>query len=67
MSVIEPPAEGTRPVLAPTVAPAAKGDGTLDFLCGGCGTLLLQGTVHGVRQSLVVRCPICKAHNETRD
>ena len=55
-----------RIVLAPPAAPALKGDGSLDIVCGGCGTLLIQSAQpYLVLHDLVIRCPKCKQCNDT--
>lgn len=65
MSVIKKPAEGTRSVLA--LAEPLSSDGPVNFVCGGCRTVLIEGSHQGQFKGLVIQCPSCKAHNETFD
>ena len=57
---------GQRIVLAPPAAPALRGAGSIDIICGGCGTLLIQSAQpYLVLHDLVIRCPTCKQCNDT--
>ena len=52
-------------VLSPPVAPVLRGAGSLNIVCGGCGTTLVQnGQPHLTLHSTVIRCPKCKQCNE---
>ena len=57
---------GHRIVLAPPAALALKGAGSIDIVCGGCGTVLIQcAQPYLVLHDLVIRCPNCKQCNDT--
>ncbi len=63
--VIQAPEAQHRIVLSPPSAPALKGGGSLNIVCGGCGTVLVQnGQEHLTLLSTVIRCPRCKQCNE---
>jgi hypothetical protein len=57
---IPDPVTGGAGVLAPPVAPAIRGDGSLDVICGACGTVLMAHVrpLLAIRR-MVIRCPEC--------
>jgi hypothetical protein len=44
-------------------APLMIGPGTLDFACGGCGTLLVKGLGSQV-EGFALQCPSCRKYNQ---
>ncbi len=62
--VIQTPEAQHRIVLSPPSAPALKGGGNLNIVCGGCGTVLVENGHHLTLLSTVIRCPRCKQCNE---
>lgn len=66
LKIIPKPKERTRVVLEPRkgVIPVIKGIGDIDLQCGKCKTCLVEGTVEGQIQNIVIRCPNCKSYNE---
>lgn len=69
MVVIPEPEPETRTVLLVEQIPAIVGQppGTVNYLCGNCGVRLAEGILNASQlQGLVIRCPRCKGHNETR-
>ena len=46
--------------------PMFLGDGSTDFLCGGCGILLGQALDAGFVRRLILVCPVCGAYNRAR-
>jgi hypothetical protein len=64
--VPEPEARG-RSIIAPPIAPAIRGNGSLDILCGGCGTVLIERVQsHLALHNMIIRCPRCRQCNDTR-
>ena len=61
--IAEPPA-GTRAVIDQKVLPVAVGGGDVNYLCGSCGVLLIQGMTAGRFNDLVIKCPRCNVFNE---
>ena len=61
--IAEPPA-GTRSVIDSKVLPVAVSSGDVNYLCGSCGVLLIQGLIGGQFNNLVIKCPKCGAFNE---
>jgi hypothetical protein len=62
--IIPEPAPGTRTVLDQQALTVAVSSGDVDYLCGSCGVLLLQGMVRDAALNLVVKCPRCGAFND---
>ena len=53
-----------RIILAPPAAAPVNGDGSLDIVCGACGSVLIQRTHPYLSlQDIVIRCPRCKRCN----
>lgn len=67
LSVIRKPAPKTRAVFHSEGAPLFRGDGPLDFVCGGCREVLIAGVEQGQVRSIVIRCPACGCYNDTLD
>lgn len=67
LSVIKKPAEGTRTVIAPDemFLIGTGGEGTVDFVCGGCRYVLCEGIDAGMVRNMVILCPECGVYNET--
>lgn len=59
----EPP--GTS-VITSRTAPALVGDGTTDYLCGGCGAVICRSIREGEVDGVAFRCPECKRVNRVR-
>lgn len=74
MSVIKKPEPNTRSVFEKS-ADAADGavvfqidpPGPIDYICGGCRTVLIVGAEQGQYNNMVVRCNVCGVYNETLD
>lgn len=65
MTVIDAPAPNSRTVFAPTfVGPVIRGGGNNTYICGGCGTPLLEKVNYKQVQDAVVKCGKCGKHNE---
>ncbi len=63
--LIQGPEVRNRIVLSPPAAPALKGDGSLDIVCGGCGTTLVQSAQpHLALHAMLIRCPKCRQCND---
>jgi hypothetical protein len=63
---IPEPAAGDRIILAPPLAPAMRGNGSTNIVCGACGTVLIERVQpHLTIRSMVIRCPNCKQCNDT--
>jgi hypothetical protein len=46
------------------VAPALKGEGGVDYACGGCGRVLLEAVSPKLVQDVAVRCVTCRRYND---
>jgi len=67
LRVISKPKIQTRAVLEPKVGeilPVIKGHGNLNFLCGNCGAVLVEGINEGQIRNIVIHCPICRYYND---
>jgi predicted RNA-binding Zn-ribbon protein involved in translation (DUF1610 family) len=63
---IREPIGGDRIILAPPSAPAMRGNGNTNIVCGACGTVLIERVHPHLRiGSMVIRCPNCKQCNDT--
>ncbi len=59
------PADGERAALKPDTNPALQGSGELDYVCGGCGTVLAQSIWPNVVFDLGIICSVCGAFNDS--
>jgi len=50
-------------ILTPSVAPATRGYGDNDYVCGSCSTVLLAQVDEGAARNFAVRCPSCGSTN----
>ncbi len=64
LTTIEEPPEGTRTVIESKVTPTFKGEGDLDYICGGCGAIIAEKVRRGQIRNIVVLCPKCGKYNE---
>jgi phage FluMu protein Com len=65
--VLPEPQARSRSIVAPPTAPAIRGNGSLDIVCGGCGTVLIQNAQpYLALHDMVIRCPKCKQCNDTK-
>jgi hypothetical protein len=65
MKVIPEPDPKVRTILAPSYkGPAMKGNGSLDYACGSCGSTLLRSVDYKQVQNVVVKCFSCNSFNE---
>ena len=63
---IPDPTTGNRIILAPPVAPAMRGNGSMDIVCGACGTVLIERAQPDLTiRNIFIRCPNCKRCNDT--
>jgi hypothetical protein len=62
--IIPEPAPGTRAVIDQKTLPVAVSSGDVNYLCGTCGVLLIQGIVGDQFNNLVIKCPKCGTFNE---
>ena len=63
--VVPEPETSYRSILAPPTAPAIKGDGSIDIVCGACGTILIQrAQPYLALRNMVISCPKCKKCND---
>jgi hypothetical protein len=46
--------------------PMFLGEGSTDFLCGGCGVVLGQALDSGFLRRFLLVCPVCSACNRAR-
>jgi predicted RNA-binding Zn-ribbon protein involved in translation (DUF1610 family) len=53
-----------RSVIVSTVLPAIKGEGSRDYACPGCGSVILEGLDPGQVTNVVFKCPMCGIHSE---
>ena len=65
LRVIQKPDEKTISVLRKVGTDRVLVSGTtdLDYLCGGCGTVLLRGAAPGQVGGVVAQCGTCNAYN----
>ena len=47
-------------------APVVTGDGTTDYLCGGCGTVVCHKLREGEVDGVLFRCPKCWRTNRVK-
>jgi DNA-directed RNA polymerase subunit RPC12/RpoP len=64
MAAFAKPSLRSRSVIASEVVPAIRGQGTTDYVCGGCDTVLAEALSPGQLQLLGFRCPECGTHSE---
>ena len=64
LKIIPEPKPNTRTVFTGKVLPFIKGVGNVDLLCGNCKAVLMEGIDDGQVTNIVIRCPICRFHNE---
>jgi hypothetical protein len=68
MKLIPKPKEGTRTVFAKPnvldIAPYISGIGKSNYVCGGCGHLLLKNIDFGQIDNIVFPCPKCGKYNQ---
>jgi hypothetical protein len=62
--IIPEPSAGSRTVIDQQTLPVAVSSGDVNYLCGSCGVLLIQGMVGSQPNNIVIRCPKCGAYNE---
>jgi hypothetical protein len=63
---IPEPITGDRIILAPPFAPAMRGNGSTDIVCGTCCAVLIERVQpHLAIRNIVIRCPNCKQCNYT--
>ena len=63
--IIPEPQPNTRTILAPSQAPAIKGEGSDSILCGNCGiTLVSNLDATTVIKNIVIKCPDCGSFND---
>jgi hypothetical protein len=57
-----------KDILVPTASPVISGDGSIDVLCGTCGTILIKHARPNLAiQNMLIRCPHCHRCNDTLD
>ncbi len=64
LTVIPEPKPGTASILSPTVSPAIRSEGDMNYDCGSCGTRLLESVTYKQVMNMAIKCPKCSAHNE---
>ncbi len=63
---IPEPIGGDRIILALPFAPAMRGNGGTNIVCGACGTVLIERVQPYITiRNIVIRCPNCKQCNDT--
>jgi hypothetical protein len=69
--LLMPPAEGTRSVLRhggipgkPLVVGRGEGKGDTDYLCGGCGVVVVRSVPAGSIRNIVFHCASCGTYSE---
>ena len=62
--IIPEPVAGTRTVIDQKTLPVAVSSCNLNYLCGSCGVVLIQGMVGDQFNNIVIRCPKCGKFNE---
>jgi DNA-directed RNA polymerase subunit RPC12/RpoP len=66
MTVIPKPDDQEQSIVDATFAgPVIKGFGPMTYVCGSCGTPLLQQVEFEQVQGVVVRCGNCREFNQT--
>jgi hypothetical protein len=57
-----------KDILAATSLPVISGDGSIDVLCGTCGTILIKhARPYLAIRNILIRCPRCHKCNDTLD
>jgi hypothetical protein len=65
LRVIEKPTEISRAIFSFADArPKLIGEGNIDYLCGTCGSILVERAWKQSLSNIVVRCPSCQSYNE---
>lgn len=64
MQVVPPQDLGGRTPLETPVAPAITGKGENDYVCGTCGSTLMQHVRYTQVRDLVLHCSRCGSTNE---
>lgn len=64
LPIIPKPAAGTRAVFQGKAKPFIKGTGDINYLCGNCAEILLQGVRPDQVKNIVFRCPSCGSYND---
>jgi hypothetical protein len=64
MTRFAPPQRITRTIIASEVLPALRGGGEVDFLCGFCGAVIVEGVDRGQLLRLGFKCPMCTRFSE---
>ncbi len=55
-------------ILVPNASPAITGDGSVDLVCGYCGTALIKHARPNLAIcNMIIRCPHCHQCNDTLD
>jgi hypothetical protein len=57
----EKPNPRSTSIICCEVLPAIRGQGTVDYLCAGCGAVVCESLDEGQVQNLVFECPECHA------
>jgi DNA-directed RNA polymerase subunit RPC12/RpoP len=65
LKVIPEPAKGTRAIIRRDKAPLMRSEGPVNYVCGKCGTVLLESIQKGQVTGIVLRCPQCGSFNDT--
>lgn len=67
LSLIEEPRPMTRVIEYAedqSLLPFYKGEGNIDYVCGQCGTMLVESVWKFSISNIVVKCPSCQSYNE---
>ena len=75
MVVIPPPDPDRTTILSvekafpprPVITYTDEGAGDIDLVCGSCDNVLVKSAQNAnLVAQLVIKCPVCDSHNETR-
>jgi len=65
LQVIETPAKNSRVIFYSQAAkPMFIGQGNINYLCGACGTKLVECAWKKSFSNIVIKCPSCESYNE---
>lgn len=59
----EPPGSS---VIQSRTAPVLTGDGSIDYVCGACGTIVCRSMRQGEVDHVAFRCPECRRVNRVK-
>lgn len=65
LEVIPKPAEGSQAIITNVKPPIIKGNGNVNYVCGKCGTILIENHTGGAHIiNIVLLCSKCGSYNK---